>query len=132
MAEQKVNGVKGDRSMSRGFIAQYAAEAALQTSGVVRLAPGVASLFRRAIGLREEGAGVQVFFDSETENAISLTVYPVVAFGLIVPEVAWAIQENVKADVERYTDLIVETVNVHVMDIAAPLSGKEGEKKEHA
>lgn len=132
MAEQKVNGVKGDRSMSRGFIAQYAAEAALQTPGVVRLAPGVASLFRRAIGLREEGAGVQVFFDSETENAISLTVYPVVAFGLIVPEVAWAIQENVKADVERYTDLIVETVNVHVMDIAAPLSGKEGEKKEHA
>ena len=31
--------IKGDRSMSQGFVAQYAAEAALQIDGVASLAP---------------------------------------------------------------------------------------------
>jgi uncharacterized alkaline shock family protein YloU len=36
---------------------------------------------------------------------------------MIIPEVAWSIQERVKADVERFTGLIVESVDVHVCGI---------------
>lgn len=46
MAETYRGIAKGERTMSRGFIAQYAAEAAMQTKGVARLAAGGAALFQ--------------------------------------------------------------------------------------
>jgi uncharacterized alkaline shock family protein YloU len=48
---------------------------------------------------------------------VTITVFPIVYFGNIIPEVAWAIQERVKADVEKYTGLIVDAVNVHVKGV---------------
>ena len=36
---------------------------------------------------------------------------------MIIPEVAWSIQERVKEDVEKYTGLVVESVNVHVCGV---------------
>ncbi len=130
MGESYLNAVKGERSMSRGFIAQYAAEAALQTEGVARLEPGGAAMIREALGIEPESHGVQVFFRSDAESAVSITVYAVIEFGQMVPEVAWRIQEQVKEDVERYTDLMVETVNVHVVDIVAPSEPLEDDEPE--
>ncbi|MDY0119595.1 MAG: hypothetical protein RBS18_03110, partial [Clostridia bacterium] len=54
--------IKGERMMSQGFIAQYAAEAALHTEGVKRLNTGVVSSLKEAIGLAAEGSGVRVSF----------------------------------------------------------------------
>lgn len=118
MPESAYQGItKGERTMSRGFIAQYAAEAAMQTEGVARLAPGAATLFREALGIEPESSGVKVFFKSEEADSVSITVYPIIYFGRIIPEVAWSIQENVKSDVEKFTGLIVDAVDVHVIDI---------------
>ncbi len=117
MAETYRGIAKGERTMSRGFIAQYAAEAAMQTKGVARLAAGGAALFRVALGIPPESSGVKVYFKSDTTNAVSVTVYPIVYFGHIIPEVAWSIQENVKSDVETFTGLNVDAVDVHVIDI---------------
>lgn len=108
---------KGERTMSQGFIAQYAAEAARQTPGVADMEySGVAGL-KEALGLEHEGYGVTVEFRDNDRSLVTLTVYPVVYFGESVPEVAWAVQENVKADVEKFTGLVVEGVNVHVKNI---------------
>lgn len=60
---------------------------------------------------------MKVYFKSDTTNAVSVTVYPIVYFGHIIPEVAWSIQENVKSDVETFTGLNVDAVDVHVIDI---------------
>jgi uncharacterized alkaline shock family protein YloU len=117
MADEYRSIAKGDRTMSRGFIAQYAAEAAMQTAGVAGLAAGGATLFREALGIQPESSGVKVFFKSDAANSVSITVYPIIYFGRIIPEVAWSIQENVKSDVERFTGLIVDAVDVHVIDI---------------
>ena len=119
--------VKGERSMSQGFVAQYAAEAALQTDGVAELEHSVAAAFKESFGVEHEGKGVQVRYEREHEGFVTITVYPVIYFGTVVPEVAWAIQENVKADVERYTGLYVDAVNVHVRDIIPPPEESEGE-----
>lgn len=111
---------KGERSMSQGFIAQYAAEAARQTPGVADMdRSGVAGL-KEALGLEHEGYGVTVEFKEGDQSLVTLTVYPVVYYGTTVPEVAWSIQENVKADVERFTGLVVEGVHVHVKNIVLP------------
>ncbi len=112
--------VRGERSMSQGFVAQYAAEAALSTPGVAMLdSSGVISI-KESMGVEHEGKGVQVLFHDDNEGLVTITVFPVVYYGNIMPEVAWKIQERVKADVERYTGLMVEQVNVHIKGIAPP------------
>ena len=37
-----IESIKGDRSMTQGFVAQYASEAALQIDGVLSLVPSFA------------------------------------------------------------------------------------------
>ena len=37
-----IESIKGDRSMTQGFVAQYASEAALQINGVLSLVPSFA------------------------------------------------------------------------------------------
>lgn len=113
----RVSAIRGERTMSRGFVAQYAAEAALQTSGVAALEPSGFVTLKEAIGVEHEGRGVTVVFQPDHEELVTITVFPVIYFGNIIPEVAWSIQERVKADVEKYTGLIVEAVHVHVKGV---------------
>ncbi|MBO7452059.1 MAG: Asp23/Gls24 family envelope stress response protein [Clostridiales bacterium] len=115
--------IKGDRSMSQGFVAQYAAEAALQIDGVASLAPSFGVALKEIAGVVHEGKGVKVVFYENDDGFVSITVYPVVYYGKIIPEVAWSIQERVKADVERFTGLVVEAVDVHVCGVVAPEGG---------
>lgn len=111
--------------MSQGFVAQYAAEAAMQAPGVAGLDTSSAVSFKEAIGVEHEGKGVKVVFHEDSEGMVTITVYPIIYFGNIIPEVAWNIQERVKADVEEYTGLIVDAVNVHVKGV---ITREEGRK----
>ncbi|NLC90016.1 MAG: Asp23/Gls24 family envelope stress response protein [Clostridiaceae bacterium] len=115
--ERRHVSIKGEQTMSRGFIAQYAAEAALATEGVVSLDKSVVANIKEVIGLEHEGMGVRVSFRKEDADDVVITVYPIIDFGHVLPEVAWNIQERVKRDVESYTGLNVDAVNVHVVDI---------------
>ncbi|MGI6158034.1 MAG: Asp23/Gls24 family envelope stress response protein [Saccharofermentanales bacterium] len=112
--------IKGERTMSQGFIAQYAAEAALHTEGVGGLNAGVASGLKEAIGLASEGRGVRVVFRGEASDDVIITVYLDVIFGYVMPDVAWSVQERVKRDVERFTGLNVDAVHVHVVRVLEP------------
>ncbi len=109
--------IKGERSMSKGFVAQYAAEAALESIGVAFLKPSPGVYIKETLGVVHEGKGVSVVFHENDDGFVSITVYPVVYYGMIIPEVAWTIQEHVKADVEKFTGLVVESVDVHVCGV---------------
>ena len=118
MSENQVSeSIKGERAMSQGFVAQYAAEAALQVSGVAALASSLPVLVKEKVGIAHEGKGVRVVFHKSDDGFVYITVFPVVYYGKIIPEVAWSIQERVKADVEKYTGLMVESVDVHVCGV---------------
>ena len=117
MADYPQSSIKGERTMSRGFVAQYAAEAALQTPGVASLDTSMAVTFKEAIGVEHEGKGVKVAYQEGSDEMVTITVYPIVYFGNIIPEVAWSLQEHVKSDVEKFTGLVVEAVNVHVRGV---------------
>lgn len=112
-----VGGTQGDRTLSIGFIAQYAAEAVLKTAGVHSLDFSTVAHLKESLGIEHSGKGVKVAFAANNENLIHITIYPVIYYGYSIPDVAWQIQENVRDEVQRYTDLIVEQVNVHVKDI---------------
>lgn len=105
--------------MAKGFVAQYAAEAAMQAEGVAGLDGSGVTLLKEAVGLEHEGKGVRVDFQSEQDTSVTITVYPLVYFGQIIPEVAWNIQERVKEDVEKFTGLLVNAVHVHVKGVIA-------------
>ena len=109
--------IKGDRSMTQGFVAQYAAEAALKIDGVVSLVPSFAVALKEKAGVVHEGKGVRVVFDETDDSSVSVTVYPVIEFGKIIPEVAWNVQEKIKADVEKFTGLKVDSVDVYVCGV---------------
>lgn len=113
----RASAIRGERTMSKGFVAQYAAEAALQTSGVAALEPSGFVALKESIGVEHEGRGVTVVFQPDHDELVTITVFPVIYFGNIIPEVAWSIQERVKADVEKYTGLIVDAVHVHVKGV---------------
>lgn len=109
--------MKGERTMSQGFIAQYAMEAALRTDGVASLDEGAAAALKEAFGYFHEGQGVRVRFGETSRASCAITIYPIIYFGSVVPEVAWNIQEHVKSDVEKYTGIAVDSVDVHVKGI---------------
>ena len=100
-----IESIKGDRSMTQGFVAQYASEAALQVA------------LKEKAGVVHEGKGVRVVFGDAAEGTVSITVYPIVKYGMIIPEIAWMIQEKVKKDVEHFTGLSVESVDVYVCGV---------------
>lgn len=109
--------IKGERSMSQGFVAQYAAEAALQVDGVASLQVSLPVSIKEKLGVVHEGKGIRAVFHETEDGFVSITVFPIIYYGMIIPEVAWLIQERVKDDVEKYTGLIVESVDVHVCAI---------------
>lgn len=108
---------KGERSMSLGFIAQYAAEASLNVEGVASLEKSTIATIKESFGVWHEGQGVEVSFLPNNSELVDINIYPNIFFGFNVPEVAWQIQSSVKADVEKYTGLDVNSVNVYVRDI---------------
>lgn len=115
--------------MTQGFVAQYAAEAALQIDGVAELVPSFAVALKEKAGVVHEGKGVRVIFGDNQAAISSITVYPVIFYGKIIPEVAWEIQERVKADVEHFTGLDVGAVDVYVCGVRE-LPEEEGEETE--
>lgn len=121
--------IKGDRSMTQGFVAQYAAEAALQIDGVYELKPSFAVALKEKSGVIHEGKGVRVVFSDNRKEVVYITVYPVIYYGMVIPEVAWNIQDKVKKDVERYTGLDVESVDVYVCGIVEKKEIEESEEE---
>lgn len=109
--------IKGERSLSQGFVAQYAAEAAIQVEGVDSLQTGVIVSLKEAFGGEHAAKGVRVHFMRDDPDFVSIEVYPIVVYGYVLPDIAWQIQDMVKKEVERYTGLSVNEVNVQVMGI---------------
>lgn len=109
--------VKGERSLSQGFIAQYSAEAAMQVPGVAGLETGVIVSLKEVLGGEHNGKGVRVRFQGENADFVQIDVFPLMFYGYRLPDVAWQVQEQVKEGVERFTGLPVNEVNVQVMGI---------------
>ena len=89
----------------------------MATEGVDSLDRGLIVSLKESIGVSHEGKGVKVSFRRDRSDAVSITVYPIIEFGYVMPDVAWSIQEHVKEEVELYTGLNVEAVDVHVMGV---------------
>lgn len=101
--------------------------AASEILGVAGMSGGFAGgLTEQLLGRRNLSKGVKVEF-GEDERRCAIDVSVVLDFGVNIPDVSIAIQENVKQAVEGMTGLEVASVNVHVTAVA--FSQEKGQDK---
>lgn len=108
-------------------VAIIAGLAAMEIDGVASMSGGIAGGIAEALGRKNLAKGVKVEVGEE-EAAIDL--FMIVNYGSRIPDVAWAVQENVKKAIENMTGLRVIKVNVHVQGVIFPQENIEGEEEE--
>ena len=78
---------------------------------------GIAGGIAEMLGRKNFAKGVKVEV-GEKEAAVDL--YIIVKYGVRIPDVALAAQENVKQAIENMTGLSVVEVNIHVQGVGFP------------
>ena len=91
------------------------AKAAMECYGIVetvsrRFTDSLSELFKR----EPQGRGVKV---TTNGDRIYIDVYVIIKFGVSINAVAESLKESVKYRVEKFTGMIVDTVNVNVIGV---------------
>ncbi|MBR2903738.1 MAG: Asp23/Gls24 family envelope stress response protein [Clostridia bacterium] len=105
----------GKISISDLAITKVASHTAMESYGIVemvsrRFTDSLAELLKKDTG----GKGVKI---TTSGNRIYIDVYVVIKYGVSIVAVAESLKEAVKYKVERFTGMIVETVNVNVIGV---------------
>lgn len=91
--------------------------AATEVEGIAGMSGGIAGGIAEMLGRKNFAKGVKVEV-GEKEAAVDL--YIIVKYGVRIPDVALAAQENVKQAIETMTGLTVVEVNIHVQGVSFP------------
>ncbi len=107
--------VYGKISISDSAIAKVAANAALECYGIVdtvsrRFSDSLSELLKKPAG----GKGVKVVTNGDR---IYIDVYVVIKYGVSINAVAESLKEGIKYKVEKFTGMIVDTVNVNIVGV---------------
>ena len=121
--EIKRDGSLGSIRIADEVVSIIAGLAATEVDGIAGMSGGIAGGIAEMLGRKNFAKGVKVEV-GEKEAAVDL--YIIVKYGVRIPDVALAAQENVKQAIETMTGLSVVEVNVHVQGVGFP----EAENKE--
>ena len=100
------------------------------------------SRFSAKFGIGRKGNdGIRISIEENAAGGavptISVDAYVLVKYGRRIPDLAWDVQEKVKANLERYTGYTVKAVNINVQGIyiddpvpEPPLEAAESEAEE--
>ncbi len=105
----------GKISISDLAIAKVASQAAVESYGIVdtvarRFTDTIAELLKKDAG----GKGVKV---TTQGNRIFIDVSVIIKYGVSIEAVAESLKGSIKYKVERFTGMIVDTVNVNVIGL---------------
>ena len=109
------NNAYGKISISDLAIAKVAQQAAMESYGIVdtvarRFTDTLAELLKKDAG----GKGVKIVTSG---NRIFIDVSVLIKYGVSIEAVAESLKESIKYKVERFTGMIVDTVNVNVIGL---------------
>lgn len=107
--------VYGKISISDQAIAKVAKNAALECYGIVdtvskRLTDSLSDLFKK----QPDGRGVKIVTSGDR---IFINVNVIIKYGVSINAVAESLKEGVKYKVEKFTGMIVDTVNVNIIGV---------------
>ena len=91
--------------------------AATEIEGIAGMSGGLVGGIAEMLGRKNVSKGVKVEV-GEKEAAVDLFI--IVKYGVRIPDVALAAQENIKRAIENMTGLSVVEVNVHVQGVHFP------------
>ena len=97
-------------------IAEIAAD---EIQGIVEVPHGVSNNISQILKGKKASSGKNVKVTLEEDKAI-IELNVAVEYGMKIPDVVSAVQENVKKTVEAMTGLKVDKVNVNVQNIYVP------------
>ncbi|MGN0818965.1 MAG: Asp23/Gls24 family envelope stress response protein [Christensenellaceae bacterium] len=105
----------GNISISDEAIIRVAAHAALDCYGIVelvsyKLKDSVASFISKDTSAK----GVKVMTSGDK---ITIDLFVVIKFGVLISAVAESLKQSVKYQVEKFTGMVVEAVNVNIMGV---------------
>lgn len=104
-------------------IAEIAAD---EIQGIVEVPHGVSSNISQILKGKKASSGKSVKVTLEEDKAI-IELNVAVEYGMKIPDVVSAAQENVKKTVEAMTGLKVDKVNVNVQNIYVPKQAQQEE-----
>ncbi|MGW6918673.1 Asp23/Gls24 family envelope stress response protein [Kitasatospora sp. NPDC054939] len=115
-------GERGRTALAVGVVEKIAGMAAREVSGIHALGSGLARTFgamrdRVPGGKSNIGRGIKAEV-GERQTAIDIAL--VVEYGVVIPELARQVRENIIDSVERMTGLEVVEVNIAVNDVHLP------------
>jgi uncharacterized alkaline shock family protein YloU len=107
--------VYGKISISDLAIAKVASNAALECYGIVEMVSrkftdSLSELLKKQAG----GKGVKVVTNGDR---IFIDVYVIIKYGVSINAVAESLKEGIKYKVEKFTGMIVDTVNVNIIGV---------------
>ena len=111
----KTSNAYGSISISDIAIAKVASQAALECYGLVetvsrRFTDSLSELFNK----KSQGRGVKV---TTNGDRVYIDAYVIIKFGVSINAVAESLKESVKYRVEKFTGMIVDTVNVNIIGV---------------
>lgn len=104
----------GTIRIHKNVIASIASIAALEITGVKRVGGDFRSGLLEWVGKKSLSA-VKVEIDKNDE--VKLEVSLVIKYGFLIPDVANKVQENVRAALEKMTNLSLKDININVQAI---------------
>ncbi len=106
----------GEMKIHNEVIIAIARRATLEVEGVEKIASGFRKGLLSFVGRRKFFRGVVV--EKEGEQEVKIIISIIVKFGISIPEVVKAVQENVKRKLEEMTGIIPVKVDVEVEGIS--------------
>ena len=114
MSENTIN-VYGKISISDAAIAKVTKNATLDCYGIVDTVPRrFSDTFAELFGKKAAGRGVKVVTSGDR---IFIDVFVIIKYGVAINAVAESLKESVKYRVEKFTGMIVDTVNVSIVGV---------------
>lgn len=121
----------GNVEIAPEVIEVIAGLAASEIEGVAQMSGGVIGDIAERLGRKNFAKGVKVELG---EHHVIVDLSIVVEYGVRIPDVALAVQENVKTTIQNMTGLDVIRVNVHVVNVqvkSEPSETVEDKKYRH-
>ena len=119
----------GSLHIADDVVSIIAGLAATEIEGIAGMSEGLVGGIAEMLGKKNFSKGVKV---EVGEKEAAVDIYIIVKYGVRIPEVALAAQENVKQAIEKMTGLSVVEVNVHVQGVGFPeTESKEADVRVH-
>ncbi|WP_407399753.1 Asp23/Gls24 family envelope stress response protein [Anaerovibrio sp.] len=110
----KIDDGLGSVRIGDEVVSMMAGIAALEIPGIAGMSGGLVGGIAELLGRKNLSKGVKV---EVGEKEARVDLYIIIKYGERIPDVAIAVQENVKKQIETMTGLSVIEVNVHVQGV---------------